>query len=179
MMSPNCGMSTLAFVAAPQRAWMIRAMDALRLPDGPLEVLCVGAHPDDVEIGCGGTLQRLAERTDLRLTVAVLTGTPDRAAESMCALQEILPAVKTHFAALPDGRLPSHWEAAKEHLEDLARHCRPQLVLAPRVDDAHQDHRTLGLLVTTVWRDALVLHFELPKWDGDMGAPSHFVGLTA
>jgi LmbE family N-acetylglucosaminyl deacetylase len=158
---------------------MIRVMDALRLPGGPLEVLCVGAHPDDVEIGCGGTLQRLAERSDLRLTVAVLTGTPDRAAESMCALQEILPAVKTHFAALPDGRLPSHWEPAKDYLEDLARHCRPQLVLAPRVDDAHQDHRTLGLLVTTVWRDALVLHFELPKWDGDMGAPSHFVGLTA
>jgi len=157
---------------------MIRAMDALRLPDGPLEVLCVGAHPDDVEIGCGGTLQRLAERADLQLTVAVLTGTPDRAAESTCALQEILPSVKTHFAALPDGRLPTHWEAAKEHLEDIARHCRPQLVLAPRVDDAHQDHRTLGLMVTTVWRDALVLHFELPKWDGDMGRPSHYVGLT-
>jgi LmbE family N-acetylglucosaminyl deacetylase len=154
-------------------------MDALRLPDGPLEVLCVGAHPDDVEIGCGGTLLRLAERSDLSLTVAVLTGTPDRAAESAGALQEILPGVKTHFAALPDGRLPTHWEAAKEQLEDLSRHCRPQLVLTHRVDDAHQDHRTLGVMVTTVWRDALVLHYEIPKWDGDMGAPSHFVGLTA
>jgi LmbE family N-acetylglucosaminyl deacetylase len=153
-------------------------MDALRLPDGPLEVLCVGAHPDDVEIGCGGTLLRLAERADVTLTVAVLTGTPDRAAESEGALQEMLPGVKTHFAALPDGRLPTHWEAAKEHLEDLARHCRPQLVLTHRVDDAHQDHRTLGVMVTTVWRDALVLHYEIPKWDGDMGSPSHYVGLT-
>jgi LmbE family N-acetylglucosaminyl deacetylase len=153
-------------------------MDALRLPDGPLEVLCVGAHPDDVEIGCGGTLLRLAERADLSLTVAVLTGTPDRAAESEAALQEILPGAKTHVAGLPDGRLPTHWEAAKEYLEDLARHCRPQLVLTHRVDDAHQDHRTLGVMVTTVWRDALVLHFEIPKWDGDMGAPSHYVGLT-
>ena len=153
-------------------------MDALRLPDGPLDVLCVGAHPDDVEIGCAGTLLRLAERADLRLTVAVLTGTPERAAESEGALQEILPGVKMHVAGLPDGRLPTHWEAAKEYLEDLARHCRPQLVLTHRVDDAHQDHRTVGVMVTTVWRDVLALHFEIPKWDGDMGAPSHYVGLT-
>lgn len=153
-------------------------MDALRLPDGPLDVLCVGAHPDDVEIGCGGTLMRLAERADLGLTVVVLTGTPDRVLESTGALQEICPAAKTHFAGLPDGRLPTHWEAAKEYLEDVARTCRPQLVLTHRVDDAHQDHRTLGVMATTVWRDALVLHFEIPKWDGDMSAPSHYVGLT-
>ncbi|NYD43084.1 PIG-L deacetylase family protein [Nocardioides panaciterrulae] len=153
-------------------------MDALRLPDGPLHVLCVGAHPDDIEIGCGGTLLRLTERAELELTVAVLTGTPDRVAESTGALEEICPEVTTHFAALPDGRLPTHWEAAKEHLEDIARRCRPQLVLTHRVDDAHQDHRTLGVMVTTVWRDALVLHFEIPKWDGDMGTPSHYVGLT-
>jgi LmbE family N-acetylglucosaminyl deacetylase len=153
-------------------------MDALRLPEGPLDVLCVGAHPDDVEIGCGGTLLRLAERTELRLTVAVLTGTQDRVSETAAALQDFVPGVKTHFAGLPDGRLPAHWEAAKEHLEDLARHCRPQLVLTHRVDDAHQDHRTSGRLVTTVWRDALVLHYEIPKWDGDMGSPSHYVGLS-
>jgi LmbE family N-acetylglucosaminyl deacetylase len=153
-------------------------MDALRLPDGPLEVLCVGAHPDDVEIGCGGTLLRLAERPELHLNVAVLTGTPERAGESSAALQDFVPGVKTHFAAFPDGRLPAHWDAVKEYLEDLARHCRPQLVLTHRVDDAHQDHRTLGVLVTTVWRDALVLHYEIPKWDGDMSSPSHYVGLS-
>jgi LmbE family N-acetylglucosaminyl deacetylase len=153
-------------------------MEALRLPEGPLDVLCVGAHPDDVEIGCGGTLLRLAERADLELTVAVLTGSPQRVAESSGALQEILPAAKTHFASLPDGRLPTRWEAVKDFLEDLARHCRPQLVLTHRVDDAHQDHRTLGRIVTTVWRDALVMHFEVPKWDGDLAAPSHYVGLT-
>jgi len=153
-------------------------MEPLRLPEGPLDVLCVGAHPDDVEIGCGGTLLRLAERGDVDLTVAVLTGSTERVAESEGALQEVLPGAKTHFAGLPDGRLPTHWESAKEHLEDLARHCRPHLVLTHRVDDAHQDHRTLGVLVTTVWRDALVLHYEIPKWDGDLGSPSHYVGLS-
>ena len=141
-------------------------------------MLCVGAHPDDVEIGCGGTLLRLAERGELNLTVAVLTGTPERVAESTAALEEIHPGVKTHFAGLPDGRMPVHWEAAKDHLEDLAKECRPQLVLTHRPDDAHQDHRTPGALVTTVWRDALVLHFEIPKWDGDMSAPTHYVGLS-
>lgn len=153
-------------------------MEALRLPDGPLAVLCVGAHPDDVEIGCAGLLRRLAEGRELELTVAVLTGSGERAAESTSALTDILPGVKAHFANLPDGRLPTHWEAAKDHLEGLARHCRPQLVLTHRVDDAHQDHRTVGRMVPTVWRDALVMHFEIPKWDGDMGTPSHYVGLS-
>jgi LmbE family N-acetylglucosaminyl deacetylase len=153
-------------------------VEALRLPDGPLAVLCVGAHPDDVQIGCAGLLRRLAAGRELELTVAVLTGSGERAAESTSALTDILPGVKAHFANLPDGRLPTHWEAAKDHLEGLARHCRPQLVLTHRVDDAHQDHRTVGRMVPTVWRDALVMHFEIPKWDGDMGTPSHYVGLS-
>jgi len=149
----------------------------LVLPDGPLDVLCVGAHPDDIEIGCGGTLLRLADRHELTLTCAVLTGSPERVAETTGALEEILPSTKLHVAGLPDGRLPVHWEETKDFLEDLAGNCRPHLVLSHRVDDAHQDHRTLGVMVTTVWRDALVLHFEIPKWDGDLSSPSHYVGL--
>lgn len=152
-------------------------MRGLRLPQGPLHVLCLGAHPDDIEIGCGGLLLRLAKRGALTLTAAVLTGTESRVEETRGALQEIASDVETCFVGLPDGRLPTHWEAAKEALEGLARTCRPDLVLTHRVDDAHQDHRTLGVMATTVWRDALVLHFEIPKWDGDMAAPTHYVGL--
>jgi LmbE family N-acetylglucosaminyl deacetylase len=154
-------------------------MLGLRLPNGPLHVLCLGAHPDDVEIGCGGTLLTLADRPGLRLTVAVMTGVPDRVLESAGALGEILSSVKTYFLGLPDGRLPDHWSAVKQGLEDLSRECRPDLVLAPRVDDAHQDHRLVGSLAPTVWRDALTLHYEIPKWDGDLSAPSHYVGLDA
>jgi len=152
-------------------------MLGLQIPAGPLDVLCLGAHPDDIEIGCGGTLLRLATRADLRLTAMVLTGTADRVAESTAALEGILPAAKTHFVGLPDGRLPDHWNAVKDALEGLARECRPGLVLAPRPDDAHQDHRLVGTLVPTVWRNALVLHYEIPKWDGDVAAPSHYVPL--
>lgn len=152
-------------------------MLALQPNQAHLEVLCLGAHPDDVEIGCGGTLLRLAER-DATITVQVLTGTEDRVAESTRALGMFVPAAKTRFAGLPDGRLPAYWNDVKQVLEELARDVTPDLVLAPRTDDAHQDHRLLGRLAGTVWRDALVLHYEIPKWDGDLTPPTHYVGLS-
>ncbi|WP_017936786.1 PIG-L deacetylase family protein [Nocardioides sp. Iso805N] len=151
-------------------------MLGLQLPAGHLDVLCLGAHPDDVEIGCGGTLLRLAER-DAAIRVHVMTGTPGRVAESTRAIGLFAPTAKMSFGQLPDGRLPAYWNDVKQALEDLA--VTPDLVLAPRVDDAHQDHRLLGRLAATVWRDALVLHYEIPKWDGDLEPPTHYVALTA
>jgi len=142
-------------------------------------VLCLGAHPDDIEIGCGGTLARLSERPDLTPSVLVLTGRADRVQESRQALKALAGHVEATFLELPDGRLPSRWGEVKEALETHARGSRPDLVLAPRVDDAHQDHRLIGRLAPTVWRDALVLHYEIPKWDGDLGRPNHYVALTA
>ena len=147
--------------------------------EGPLEVLCLGAHPDDIEIGCGGTLLALAERGDITFTALVLTGDGLREQESRKALDELAPGVEAHFAHLDDGRLPAAWLETKEALEQLARTCRPQLVLAPRPDDAHQDHALVGRLVSTAWRDAVVLHYEVPKWDGDMAAPNTYVPLTS
>lgn len=153
-------------------------MIGLTPPEGPLDVLCVGAHPDDIEIGCGGTLLRLAARPDTSVTGLVLTGTPARREEAEAALPQFFPGAAVRVFDLPDGRLPAVWNAVKETLEDAARDLQPALVLAPQVDDAHQDHRLLGSLVTTVWRDALVLHYEIPKWDGDLRPPNLYVGLT-
>lgn len=147
--------------------------------DRALDVLCVGAHPDDIEIGCGGTLLALAMRPGTRFTSLVLTGNPAREQESTKALHRLAPGIETHFAGLVDGRLPAQWGQVKDALEQLAATCRPDLVLAPRADDAHQDHRLLGRLVGTVWRDSLVLHYEIPKWDGDMGTPTTYVPLGA
>ena len=96
-------------------------MLSLDLPDGPLGVLCLGAHPDDIEIGCGGTLLRLAERAPAPTVAAlVLTGDADRVAESAGALRAFLPGVETAVPDLPDGRLPSRWDDAKQALEDHA-----------------------------------------------------------
>jgi|SRR4051794_38116441 LmbE family N-acetylglucosaminyl deacetylase len=144
---------------------------------GALHVLCLGAHPDDIEIGCGGTLLGLAERPDVRFTAMVLTGSGERERESAEALQNFAPGVDAHFAHLLDGRLPTQWQQVKDALEALGEDCRPDVVLAPRVDDAHQDHRLVGGLASTVWRDSLILHYEIPKWDGDLGSPQVLVAV--
>jgi LmbE family N-acetylglucosaminyl deacetylase len=148
------------------------------IPAGPIDVLCLGAHPDDIEIGCGGALLQLARREDVSVRGVVLTGEGERVDEAVAALDAFVPGADLQAFGLPDGRLPSHWDAVKEALEHVAITCRPDLIFAPRVDDAHQDHRLLGSLVRTVWRDALVLHYEIPKWDGDLAAPTHFITLT-
>jgi LmbE family N-acetylglucosaminyl deacetylase len=147
-------------------------------PEGRLDVLCVGAHPDDIEIGCGGTLLELAGRPSTTVTGLVLTGTVERRKEAETALPEFFPRATVRVLDLPDGHLPAHWDAVKGALEESAGELQPDVVLAPRADDAHQDHRLLGRLVSTVWRDALILHYEIPKWDGDSRSPNVYVRLT-
>ena len=114
-------------------------------PDRPLSVLVLGAHPDDIEIGAGGTLLTLAEgQPGLQARYVVLTGTADRQVEARNAANAFLPAadVTIELHDLPDGRLPAAWGRVKEALENIARSCWPDLIIAPSCDDAHQDHRT-------------------------------------
>ena len=153
----------------------------LDLRTGPRHVVALGAHPDDIEIACGGTLLRLAESVPgLTAEFFIATGTPERLAEAHRSIELFLPGCETRIRSggLPDGRLPAHWAAVKELLEDTARGRRPDVVLAPSQGDAHQDHRTVADIVTTVWRDHLVLRYEIPKWDGDMGRPFLYVPLS-
>jgi LmbE family N-acetylglucosaminyl deacetylase len=152
----------------------------LTFAERPRGVLALGAHPDDVEIGCGGTLLRLARRwPGLPVTVVVLTGSPLRHEEAKVACDLFLAGSDVNLRTfdLPDGRLPSHWGEVKQHLEDVAAELEVDVILAPRTDDAHQDHRTVAELVPTVWRDHLVLGYEIPKYDGDVGRPNVYVPL--
>ena len=149
-------------------------------PEGrPLSVLAIGAHPDDIELGAGGLLLALAGRP-VRARYVVLTGTAERQAEARAAAGSFLPEadLAVDLFALPDGRLPAAWGEVKEVLEQVASTCAPDLVLAPSAQDAHQDHRTVAELVTTVFRDQLYLAYEIPKWDGDLGRPSVYVPLS-
>ncbi|GAA4125021.1 PIG-L family deacetylase [Knoellia locipacati] len=149
-------------------------MIGVTLP-GPLTVLCIGAHPDDIEIGCGATLLELAARGDTSFTHVLLTGSPQRVDEARTATELFVPGADLVTFDLPDGRLPAHWGAAKEALESVAQGLSPDLILAPRLKDAHQDHRVVAELVSTTWRDCLTLHYEIPKWDGDLGQLTHYV----
>jgi LmbE family N-acetylglucosaminyl deacetylase len=149
--------------------------------DRPLSVLAVGAHPDDIEIGAGGTLLTLAQHSPgLKVSYLLLTATAERKIEAGNAARAFLPdselTVETHD--LPEGRLPAVWADAKDILEAAARLSLPDLVIAPSPHDAHQDHRTIAEIVPTVFRDALCLSYEIPKWDGDMGRPSLYFPLS-
>ena len=143
-------------------------------------VLALGAHPDDVELGCAGTLLRLRDTPGTTVHTVVLTGTAERALEAGSAAEAVSRG-RGSFQALqlPDGRLPARWEQVKDALEAVALRVQPDLVLAPRPDDAHQDHRTLAEVVPTVFRGATVLGYEIHKLDGDRGRCNVYVPLAA
>lgn len=154
----------------------------LGVPSGrPLRILTVGAHPDDIEIGAGGSLLSLAEScAGLQVQYVVLTGTPERHKEARNAAASFMPgaeiAIELH--SLPDGQLPRAWAKVKGVLESVARRSVPDLIVAPSPSDSHQDHRTIGEIVPTVFRDSLYLAYEVPKWDGDLGHLSVYVPLS-
>jgi LmbE family N-acetylglucosaminyl deacetylase len=155
----------------------------LNLPTNrPLSLLAIGAHPDDIEIGAGGTLLALAKgQPGLKVHYLVLTGTPERQLEARAAADAFLPGAElsVELHNLPEGRLPAIWGTVKEVLEAASLGFSPDLVLAPSCEDAHQDHRTIAEIVPTVYRNSLYLAYEIPKWDGDLGRPSVFVPLSS
>jgi LmbE family N-acetylglucosaminyl deacetylase len=149
--------------------------------DKRLSVLAVGAHPDDIELGVGGTLLTLAEsQPGLQARYVVLTGTTDRKLEAQNAARAFLPKadLTVEFHDLPDGRLPAVWNQVKDILAETAKSYVPDLIVAPSPNDAHQDHRTIGEMIPTVFRDHLCLAYELPKWDGDLARPSMYFPLS-
>jgi LmbE family N-acetylglucosaminyl deacetylase len=137
-------------------------------------LVTLSAHPDDVEIAAGAAMLALAEgNPGLRVTYVLFTGVPLRRTEAHAAAESFLPGADITFVAhdLPDGRLPDRWGDVKQILQGVAADISPDLVLAPSDQDAHQDHRTVAELAPTAFRDALVLQYEIPKWDGDLGRP--------
>jgi len=155
------------------------------LSDGsvPRRILALGAHADDIEIGCGGTLLRLlAERPGTEVHWAVFCATPEREREARASAAAFLrDAGRSTVDVLGhrDGFLPYSGAAVKDAFEELKRRFTPDLVLTHHRHDLHQDHRLVSELTWNTWRDHLVLEYEIPKYDGDLGAPNFFCPLPA
>ncbi|MHC0429168.1 PIG-L deacetylase family protein [Streptomyces sp. O3] len=155
----------------------------IRLGAGRLDrLVAVGAHCDDIAIGAGGTLLTLClARPGVRVDALVLSGGGgEREREERAALAAFCPDADLRLTVLklPDGWLPAHWDEAKAAVEELRARTDPDLVLAPRTDDAHQDHRGLARLMPTAFRDHLVLGYEIVKWDGDLGRLAAYQPLS-
>jgi LmbE family N-acetylglucosaminyl deacetylase len=149
--------------------------------DRPLRrVLAIGCHADDVEIGCGGTLLALArEHPEVEVTWVVLGAEGNREAEARASAGDFLAGAvgaEVLVHGFRDAFMPFHGEAIKEAFEDLKR-IEPDLVLTHTRDDLHQDHRLACELTWNTFRDHLILEYEVPKWDGDLGRPNVYVPL--
>jgi len=154
-----------------------------RDPGRPLSVLFLGAHSDDIEIGCGATAMRLALRGDaLRVRWVVFSAAGEREAEARDAAAKFLHGVEDVTVEVHDHResyFPAEWGGIKDRFEDLKRGFEPDLVFCPWREDAHQDHRVLGELTLQTWRRHVVMQYEVPKSDGDLGHPTVYVPVSA
>ena len=147
-------------------------------PRGFRRVLCLGAHCDDIEIGCGGTVLTLAARTpDLVVRWVVLSSTPTRRREALACAERFLRGVRAEVTVhdYRDAFLP--YEPRVKETVDALKDFEPDLVLTHFRGDAHQDHRLVGELTWNTFRHHLILEYEIPKYDGDLGTPSVFVPL--
>ena len=143
-------------------------------------VLAVGCHADDLEIGCGGTLLTLTrDHPGVEVTWVVLGAGGERAAEARASAEEFLHgagSAEVVIHGFRDAYMPYHGESVKEAFEELKR-VEPDLVLTHTRDDLHQDHRLACELTWNTFRDHLILEYEVPKWDGDLGRPNLYVPL--
>ena len=148
--------------------------------DRTLNVLCLGAHCDDIEIGCGGTLLELRrQREKVNLKWVVFSSDAERQSESVAAASEILKSdVVTSFHSFRDGYFPAEYGELKKKFESLKTAFDPDVIFTHYQHDYHQDHRVISEITSSTFRSHLILEYEIPKYDGDLGNPSVFVPLT-
>jgi LmbE family N-acetylglucosaminyl deacetylase len=147
----------------------------------PLRVLCLGAHSDDIEIGCGGfILQLLRSRRNVDIDWVVFSATNLREQEARRSAALFMRGARRQrvlISGFRDGFFPHEFAGLKELFETLKEAPPPDIVLTHYRDDRHQDHRVLSDLAWNTFRDHLVLEYEIPKYDGDLGVPNLFVPL--
>lgn len=149
----------------------------------PAHVLCLGAHSDDIEIGCGATILRtVAEHPDTRFTWVVFSASEDREREARASAAAFTAGAKqidVRVERFRESYFPWQGDRIKDCLAAIAREVEPDLVLTHAGGDRHQDHRMLSELSWNHFRDHRILEYEIPKWDGDLGCPNAFVAIPA
>ena len=155
---------------------------ALRDRAAPLTLLALGAHCDDIEIGCAGTLRTLADRyPQLTQHWVTFTSEPTREPESRAAAERLFAGEqrpRLHFEAFRASYFPDQWGRIKDSFEALRERVKPDLVLTHHLADRHQDHRIIAELTWNTFRDHLILEYEIPKYEGDRGQPNCYVPLS-
>lgn len=158
-------------------------MLTMKLPENaksPMELLCLGAHADDIEIGCGGTILRLlSQNYTLKVTWVVFSASKEREREARQSASLFLGKAKQIEIMVNDfrdGYFPFDGAQIKDFFEGLKR-LSPDIIFTHQGNDAHQDHRIISDLTWNTFRDHLICEYEIPKYDGDMGKPNMFVPL--
>lgn len=153
----------------------------LNLTGNIKRVLCLGAHSDDIEIGCGGTVLKLIkDNPALEFYWVVFSGNAERAQEARASAQRFLEGAATSrilTLEFQDTLFPTQFAALKEAFGRIRSEFAPDLIFTQYRDDRHQDHRTLSDLSWNAFRDHAILEYEIPKFDGDLGQPNVFVDL--
>jgi LmbE family N-acetylglucosaminyl deacetylase len=149
-----------------------------------LQILCLGCHSDDIEIGCGGTILRLAEQyPNCCFHWVVFSAVGDRKAEAKRSAELFVDPARLNGGPLlksfPDGFMPFVGAEVKSTFEELKQKIQPDLIFTHNRRDAHQDHRLIAELTWNTFRNHMILEYEIPKYDGDLGQPSVFVPLTS
>ena len=143
-------------------------------------VLCVGAHADDIEIGCAGTLLQLARANPaLRFAWVVLSAVGERADEAHAAASKVVGTgdADVRVEAFTERYFPAIYGDLKHYFDDLGKAVEPDLILAPRRADMHQDHRVTAELVWQTFRGQPILEYEIVKYEGDLGRPNAYAAL--
>jgi LmbE family N-acetylglucosaminyl deacetylase len=161
---------------------MLKSMN----PEGkaPFRILCLGAHCDDIEIGCGGTILRMLREAGgeaLSIRWVVFSSDPVREKEADGSANEFLKGaggkeiITKNFR---NGFFPYVAVEIKEYFEELKNSFNPDLIFTHYRDDLHQDHRLISDLTWNTYRNHFILEYEIPKYDGDFGSPNYFVRLS-
>lgn len=145
-------------------------------------VLCLGAHCDDIEIGCAGTLMELARRHPaLRFHWVVFSGDSVRERETRAAAAALLEPAQVSLSVhrFPMSYFPYAGSELKDAFEALHQQVEPDLILTHHLSDRHQDHRTVSELTWNTFRDHTILEYEIPKYEGDLAHPQIYCPLSS